>query len=126
MKRIRTRDLYKCVDYKVVDWLHRDTFRENVTPERIVAEAKKAAEVLPKKSNDNSFSIADLTPNDVVVDFATMHYGMKEKNPLDFIEFYSKHHPNGNSNLLPHLLTVTDPNHQSAPRRTQGGATTPI
>ena len=113
MKRIRTRDLYKCVDYKVVDWLHRDTFRENVTPERIVAEAKKVAELLLKKSidqlvicqglettnDDDSFSIADyqsLKPNDVVVDFATMHYGMKEKNPLDFIEFYSKHHPNGN------------------------------
>jgi hypothetical protein len=113
LKRIRTRDLYKCVDYKVVDWLHRDTFHENVTPERIVAEAKKAAEVLLKKSIDqaimgqglekandgDSFSIADyqsLTSNDVVVDFATMHYGMKEKNPLDFIEFYSKHHPNGN------------------------------
>lgn len=112
MKRIRTRDLYKCVDYKVVSWLHRDTFRENVTPERIVAEAKKAAEVLLKRSighavmcpglekanDDDSFSIADyqsLTPNDVVVDFATMHYGMKDKNPLDFIEFYSKRHPNG-------------------------------
>jgi deoxynucleoside triphosphate triphosphohydrolase SAMHD1 len=103
------------VDYKAIDWSHHDTFRDNVTPERIVAEAKKAAEALLKKSidqavglertdNDESFSITDyqfLTPNDVVVDFAIMHYGMKDKNPLDFIEFYSKRHPNGSYTCFP-------------------------
>jgi len=30
----------------------------------------------------------------VIVTFSTMHYGMKEKNPLDFVKFYSKNRPN--------------------------------
>ena len=76
-------------------------FRENVTPERIVVEAKKAAQALLKKSingaDEDSFSIADfqsITPNDVIVDLSVMHYGMKDKNPLDSVEFYSKRRPN--------------------------------
>lgn len=121
-KRIRIRDLYKCVDYKVIDWPLRDTFRENVTPERIVEEAKKAAEALSKKGllgtekredqNDNVDNDPDyqsLTSDDVIVDFSIMHYGMKERNPLDSIEFYSKRRPNDSakaergdySNLMP-------------------------
>ena len=36
-----------------------------------------------------------LEVKDVIVDFSTMHYGMKEKNPLDFVKFYSKRSPNG-------------------------------
>jgi hypothetical protein len=79
-------------------------FRDNVTPERIVVEAKKAAQALLKKSingadvdNEDWFSIADfqsITPNDVIVDLSVMHYGMKDKNPLDSVEFYSKRRPN--------------------------------
>ncbi|KAJ7032825.1 hypothetical protein C8F04DRAFT_1184777 [Mycena alexandri] len=34
--------------------------------------------------------LTDLTPDCVIVDHTTMHYGMKEKNPLDFVKFYSK------------------------------------
>lgn len=39
--------------------------------------------------------IGDLTPDKVVVTFSTMHYGMKDKNPLDFVKFYPKSRPNG-------------------------------
>ena len=39
--------------------------------------------------------ISDLTPNKVIVTFSTMHYGMKDRNPLDFVKFYSKNRPNG-------------------------------
>ncbi|KAF8351698.1 hypothetical protein F5887DRAFT_88 [Amanita rubescens] len=130
IKRIRIRDLYKCVDFMVFDWPHRDMFRENVTPERIVVEAKKAAQALLKESinraierrgpddnadHEDSFSMADfqsITSNDVIVDFSTMHYGMKDKNPLNSVEFYSKRHPNksakaerGNySNVMPNCF----------------------
>lgn len=41
--------------------------------------------------------ISDLTPDKVIVTFSTMHYGMKDKNPLDFVKFYSKNWPNGMS-----------------------------
>lgn len=107
-KRIRIRDLYKCVDYKVIDWPNRDIFRENVTAARIVEEAKKAAKALAKgapirannpQTRDENLDVDDssevpdyqlLTEKDIVVDYSIMHHGMKEKNPLDFIEFYSK------------------------------------
>ncbi|KAF8622436.1 hypothetical protein AX15_007020 [Amanita polypyramis BW_CC] len=124
IRRIRVRDLYKCVDYKVINWPHREMFRENVTSERIVEEAKKAAEELPKDSpirgnrdrgrdeNDDIIDYQSLTPNDVIVDFSIMHYGMKEKNPLDSIEFYSKRRPKVSakaergdySNLMPEFF----------------------
>ena len=93
----------------MIDWPLRDVFHENVTPERIVMEAKKAAQALLKKlinslvvrrrdvddtnvDNDDPFSVADFQPvrsNNV---FSAMHYGIKDKNPLDPVEFYSKRH----------------------------------
>lgn len=39
--------------------------------------------------------IRDLTPDKVIVTFSKMHYGMKDKNPLDFVKFYPKTRPNG-------------------------------
>jgi deoxynucleoside triphosphate triphosphohydrolase SAMHD1 len=39
--------------------------------------------------------IRDLTPDKVIVTFSVMHYGMKDKNPLDFVKFYPKTRPNG-------------------------------
>lgn len=35
-----------------------------------------------------------LQESDIVVDFAEMHYGKGEENPLDFVRFYSKLEPN--------------------------------
>lgn len=39
--------------------------------------------------------IEDLTPDKVFVNVTAMHYGMKDKNPLDFVKFYPKNRPNG-------------------------------
>ena len=39
--------------------------------------------------------IEDLAPDKVIVTFSTMHYGMKDKNPLKFVKFYPKSRPNG-------------------------------
>jgi len=39
--------------------------------------------------------IRDLTPDKVIVTFSSMHYGMKDKNPLNFVKFYPKTRPNG-------------------------------
>lgn len=44
--------------------------------------------------------IRDLTPDKVIVTFSTMHYGMKDKNPLKFVKFYPKTRPNGMYALL--------------------------
>jgi deoxynucleoside triphosphate triphosphohydrolase SAMHD1 len=109
-QRIQNRDLYRCVEYKVFDWEHREFLQENITPEDIVAEAKRecfarAAGGQPVagsdvETNDESDDISpedieDLTKEKVIVSFSTMHYGMKEKNPLDFVKFYTKRRPNG-------------------------------
>ncbi|KAF8954102.1 hypothetical protein BDZ97DRAFT_1928819 [Flammula alnicola] len=92
--RMHKRDLYKCVDYKVIDWPLRQLFRQHITPKHIVEAVQRLAEDpssttegLGVSSPTNS---ARLEVSDVIVDFSTMHYGMKEKNPLDFVRFYSK------------------------------------
>jgi len=36
---------------------------------------------------------SELEEDDVIVDFCTMHYGMKDLNPLRFVKFYSKQDP---------------------------------
>ncbi|KAF8665672.1 hypothetical protein AX16_000125 [Volvariella volvacea WC 439] len=85
--RIRKRDLYRRVDYKVVHWDVRKLFEENVTPERIFEATKALA-----KSND-SLKMDDLNVDDIIVSHVVMHYGMKDRNPLDQVKFYSKANP---------------------------------
>ncbi|KAF8505416.1 HD-domain/PDEase-like protein [Russula emetica] len=107
LERIQNRDLYRCVDYKVFDWEHRELLEENVTAAGIVAAAKKesstrvrrpAPGVDPEIDNEENVitpeDIRDLTPDKVIVTFSTMHYGMKDKNPLKFVKFYPKTRPN--------------------------------
>ncbi|KAJ7683566.1 hypothetical protein B0H17DRAFT_1205073 [Mycena rosella] len=84
-RRIRVRDLYKFVDSGVVEWERRDVFRERITRERIVEEARKLA-----AQARTDIDLTELTPDSVIVDHALLHYGMKDKNPLDFVKFYSK------------------------------------
>ncbi|KAF8812642.1 HD-domain/PDEase-like protein [Phlegmacium glaucopus] len=87
--RIRTRDLYKCVDFKVIDWPMRSLFQKHITAARIV-EACRALPTPTTTEDGGSLSTTSLQESDVIVSFVLMHFGMKEKNPLDFIRFYSK------------------------------------
>jgi hypothetical protein len=104
--RIRTRDLYKTVDYKVFNWEYYELCQKYITPERIV----EAAKALPSDTVDGDLSqsggvtVDSLSANHVIVTLTPMHYGMKEKNPLDFVKFYSKHKPN--SKLHPAYLSL--------------------
>jgi hypothetical protein len=106
LERIQNRDLYRCVDYKVFDWEHRELLEENITAAGIVSAAKElsvrvgrpASGIDPKIDDEDAIAaegIEDLTPDKVIVTFCTMHYGMKDKNPLDFVKFYPKSRPNG-------------------------------
>ncbi|KAJ7499848.1 hypothetical protein FB451DRAFT_1206806 [Mycena latifolia] len=83
--RVRTRDLYKFVDGRIVEWERRDVFRHCITRERIVEEARRLA-----AQDKTDIDLTELTADSVIVDHAMMHYGMKDKNPLDFVKFYSK------------------------------------
>jgi deoxynucleoside triphosphate triphosphohydrolase SAMHD1 len=49
--------------------------------------------------------LKELRAEDVVVTMSTMHYGMKDKNPLDYVSFYTKRRPNGA--LLSSFYTYT-------------------
>ncbi|KDQ65179.1 hypothetical protein JAAARDRAFT_168116 [Jaapia argillacea MUCL 33604] len=97
LNRVTTRRLYKCVDYKVIDWADRQWFRDNVTPEKIVEAAKNhtlsESEYHENEEDTGLVELEDLEPKHVIVDLAPMHYGMQDKNPLDFVKFYSKHNP---------------------------------
>ncbi|KAF7331095.1 HD-domain/PDEase-like protein [Mycena venus] len=83
--RVRTRDLYRFVDQRVIELERSKTFRIHITPLRIVEEARRLA--------DPHLDLTELTPDSVIVDHTTLHYGMKDKNPLDFVKFYSKRNP---------------------------------
>lgn len=72
-----------------------DLVRARITPESIVLTAKRYAAENPFDSNVPDPAIVEaLSAEHVIVDVAEMHYGMKEKNPLRFVKFYSKQHPN--------------------------------
>ncbi|GBE79040.1 HD-domain/PDEase-like protein [Sparassis crispa] len=112
--RITTRNLYRMVDYKVFEWSYIDHCRRYFTPERIVDAVKRLpATLLASREVEDldteegegegksegvgepiDGDIAALEPRHVIVDLSRMHYGMKDKNPLDSVKFYSKQHPN--------------------------------
>ncbi|KAJ6473169.1 hypothetical protein C8R45DRAFT_1012504 [Mycena sanguinolenta] len=84
--RISIRDLYRFVDGQVLEWGQREAFRQFITRERIVDEARRLAA-------HETLDLTELTPESVIVDHAMIHFGMKEKNPVDFVKFYSKRNP---------------------------------
>ncbi|KIJ65697.1 hypothetical protein HYDPIDRAFT_110844 [Hydnomerulius pinastri MD-312] len=86
--RIRSRDLYRLVDFKVFSWAFIEPCKLYITPERLVEAAKTIS------STDTNSELAEqLAADHVIVDLNPMHYGMQEKNPLDSVKFYSKHTP---------------------------------
>ncbi|KAG8956591.1 hypothetical protein FRC04_000069 [Tulasnella sp. 424] len=50
-----------------------------------------------------------LTEDDVIVDWSVLHYGMKEKDPLENVNFWSKTHPNMKQQSRPDTSGVLRP-----------------
>lgn len=101
LNRIDRRKLYKCVDYRVWQWHLKDLLRDRVTPKSIVETAKRHAADHPHDSDVPDPAIVQaLSVGHVIVDVAEMHCGMREKNPLRFVKFYSKRHPDRQHSLL--------------------------
>jgi deoxynucleoside triphosphate triphosphohydrolase SAMHD1 len=78
-----------------MDWPHKKLVQTIFTPEKIV----KAVQALPDMTPEVAQIVKTLTVDHIIVDFSTMHYGMKDKNPLDFVRFYSSKQ-SGNSRYL--------------------------
>ncbi|PPQ93494.1 hypothetical protein CVT25_005235, partial [Psilocybe cyanescens] len=115
-ERIHNRDRYECVSTKIIEWPLRNIFKEQISGPRIVEAARKLCfdEVHPSSlTTSGSKGIGSLENADVIVDFSTVHYGMKEKNPMDFVRFYSMEHPDSKDIITfsfdPHLRSNTLP-----------------
>ena len=59
-----------------------------------------------------------LGPEHVIIDHAPRHHGMQDRNPLDFVKFYSKHNPNRESILSYQCRTLHSSCSQRACART--------
>ncbi|EJD48053.1 HD-domain/PDEase-like protein [Auricularia subglabra TFB-10046 SS5] len=86
--RWRRRQLYRAVDFQCLPYAFgiNKEFRGVVTAENIVKSARAEC-----KKNGKPDVIAKgemLQPGHVIVDFALVHWGMKDKNPLDMVDFY--------------------------------------
>ncbi|KAJ2912276.1 hypothetical protein MD484_g8137, partial [Candolleomyces efflorescens] len=87
IKRLRHRDLYREVTWKAVEFTSKKDIQDYITPERIMEKVRKAFD------EEGCIDRLTLKADDIIVDLTTMHYGMKEHNPVDFTKFYSKKHP---------------------------------
>ena len=79
------------VDWKVFPWAFQHDCRKIFTPEQIVRSAQADER---EHSAEVRALLDELCPEHVIVDISMMHYGMKDKNPLDTVSFYSKHDAN--------------------------------
>jgi deoxynucleoside triphosphate triphosphohydrolase SAMHD1 len=66
----------------------KELWEKHLTPENIAAEVVRNP---PMEGIDGSQT---LTADDVIVDWSILHMGLKEKNPMHYVKFYSKQQPN--------------------------------
>jgi hypothetical protein len=114
--RVITRDLYRLVDVNLVAYADLPVLRREVTEEAIVAAVKRAfapgaaavGDVLPTLAPGVSSGdvlaggdtadpalVAALSPEHLIIDISTLHYGMKQQYPMDLIRVYRKTNNNG-------------------------------
>ncbi|THH32180.1 hypothetical protein EUX98_g2013 [Antrodiella citrinella] len=105
--RISSRNLYKMVDFNIILWKDQKLFKEQFTPERIVDAVKR--HTFTEKDEITPENVAALSAKDIIVDLSPMHYGMKDKNPLDFVKFYSKRSPNVSQHAGPGDISLLMP-----------------
>lgn len=91
--KIDKRNLYRLVDWKSFHWKDYKKLNEMFTPKLIVA---KAQELCRESNSDEERQLGKtLKDSHVIVDISQLHFGMKEKNPLHAVRFYSKHDRTG-------------------------------
>ena len=86
--------MYKPVDFKVFAWDQRAELKALFTPESVVKAFNAKYVEDPALHNPEVDALAkEFSPSHVIIDVTERHHGMKNENPLDFMKFYSKHHP---------------------------------
>ncbi|KIM32352.1 hypothetical protein M408DRAFT_326950 [Serendipita vermifera MAFF 305830] len=104
IKRLRTRKLYKCVDSLHLhsgDEIH---WKNMVTSQNIAREAN-----LVREAEAETLSQREVTADDIIVDWSFVHFGMKDKNPVELVLFYGKHKPNMAKHARPEEYSQTFP-----------------
>ncbi|EIW62271.1 HD-domain/PDEase-like protein [Trametes versicolor FP-101664 SS1] len=116
--RIRVRDLYKSVDFKVFPWHCKKSLADTFTPDSVVAAFKKLygqrGELKHESSDISELEHVEeyaneLSPDHVIIEVTGRHHGMGNLNPLGFVKFYSKHNPNKGVEANPDDVSVTLP-----------------
>uniref|UniRef100_A0A6B2L412 HD/PDEase domain-containing protein n=1 Tax=Arcella intermedia TaxID=1963864 RepID=A0A6B2L412_9EUKA len=95
IKRIRRRDLYKCVEECIVPG---DKIQHFKVP--------SAAEVVSGYSSDG---LESLSEDDVIVDTHINNYALKDKNPIDSIHWFSKWEGNESFSLSQKDISLLAP-----------------
>lgn len=83
------------VDHKVHPGAVAKEWKKFLTAQKVV---DMAVDVSPEHT--------PLQAEDVIVSFSFMDYGMKDRNPLDFVRFYNKTDPNGTFFFLTQMVAV--------------------
>jgi hypothetical protein len=86
--RIRRRDLYRCVDYLHVSVSDKPALAEVVTAQKVAREANAIR--LDIEGSKDGESVRDVRDSDVIIDWSYLHYGMKERDPIEQMLFYGK------------------------------------
>lgn len=104
--RISSRDLYSIVDFNIIEYKDMALARSLFTPAHIIERLFTHTFTEEELEHINPEDVKELLPKDIIVDFATMHYGMKEENPLKFVAFYSKRDLNSKWNLKEEKISL--------------------
>ncbi|KZV84599.1 HD-domain/PDEase-like protein [Exidia glandulosa HHB12029] len=106
--RIHRRKLYRTVDFTCLPWSYgtNKTWIEGVTCENIVKHAKRLCLESEDDDPDLQRRGEELKSEHVIVDWSCVHWGMKNSNPIDKVEFYGKY-----GNTKPKKATPEDLTH---------------
>ena len=99
--RIRRRDLYRCVDYLHVGVADKAALAEVVTAQAVAREANVIRLCMDSEGGEGSREITD---SDVIIDWSYLHFGMKERDPIEQVLFYGK--GSANSELSEYSFTL--------------------
>jgi HD superfamily phosphohydrolase len=79
LRRVRTRDLYHCADQVIIPYeLQTEISQSEISSEMILRHCDSH----------------EIQQDDVIVQWLTLNYAMKDKNPVDSVLFFSKYDPN--------------------------------
>jgi deoxynucleoside triphosphate triphosphohydrolase SAMHD1 len=93
--RMRRRDLYRCVDYLHVGVADKAALAEVVTAQEVAREANTIR--LGIEDGEGGGGVREVKESDVIINWGYLHFGMKERDPMEQVLFYGKGSANSES-----------------------------